>query len=57
NELLSKGELTKKYPKREELLKALEINILRGHLNSLARRDISEAVEDEGEETSNLMRA
>ncbi|CAG8641221.1 24557_t:CDS:2, partial [Cetraspora pellucida] len=35
NELLSEGELTKKYPKRVELLKALEINILKGHPNSL----------------------
>ncbi|CAG8557776.1 7242_t:CDS:2 [Dentiscutata erythropus] len=83
NEPLSEGELTKKYPKREELLKALGINILRGHSNSLASNitipelenchecneeillnlpkafttldvDMSEAVEDEGEETSNL---
>ncbi|CAG8700601.1 8195_t:CDS:2 [Ambispora leptoticha] len=36
NEPLSEGELTKKYPKRAELLKALGINILKGHPNSLA---------------------
>ncbi|CAG8816881.1 18289_t:CDS:2, partial [Racocetra persica] len=77
NESLSEGELTK-IPKREELLKALGINILRGHPNSLASNitipelenchkynegtasaevqdiDMSEAVEDEGKETSNL---
>ncbi|CAG8502557.1 9997_t:CDS:1 [Cetraspora pellucida] len=35
NELLSEGELTKKYPKRAELLKVLGINILKGHPNSL----------------------
>ncbi|CAG8540179.1 16127_t:CDS:2 [Cetraspora pellucida] len=96
NEPLSEGELTKKYLKRAELLKALGINILKGHPNSLASNitilklenchkcneeillnppkafitlvynegtastevqdvDMSEAVEDEGEETSNLM--
>ncbi|CAG8701174.1 24733_t:CDS:2 [Cetraspora pellucida] len=36
NKLLSEGELTKKYPKQAELLKALEINILKGYPNSLA---------------------
>ncbi|CAG8503551.1 1632_t:CDS:1 [Scutellospora calospora] len=35
NELLNKGELIKKYPKQAELLKALGINILKSHLNSL----------------------
>ncbi|CAG8527352.1 23981_t:CDS:1, partial [Cetraspora pellucida] len=36
NEPFNEGELTKKYPKQAELLKALEINILKGHPNSLA---------------------
>ncbi|RIB01804.1 hypothetical protein C2G38_2229629 [Gigaspora rosea] len=36
NEPLSEGDLTKKYPKRAELLKALGINILKGHPISLA---------------------
>ncbi|CAG8512266.1 2626_t:CDS:2, partial [Scutellospora calospora] len=68
NEPLSKGKLTKKYPKQAELLKALGINILKGHINSLANNegialaevqdiDILEAVEDKGEETSNLTEA
>ncbi|CAG8810573.1 19499_t:CDS:1, partial [Cetraspora pellucida] len=34
NEPLSEEELIKKYPKRAELLKALEINILKGYPNS-----------------------
>ncbi|CAG8633677.1 10333_t:CDS:1 [Scutellospora calospora] len=36
NELLSEGELIKKYFKRAELLKALGINILKSYPNSLA---------------------
>ncbi|CAG8847182.1 30702_t:CDS:2, partial [Racocetra persica] len=58
NEPLSEGELTKKYPKRAELLKALGINILKDHSNSLTNNeemasaevqdvDMSEAVKDE----------